>query len=121
MNIYKYIGLAVFASICFIGGTLFGQWSTYDEEYVAALEAGYENQRYEAISIMSFGHAIDSYHLLKKYKESGHDEEFLKLYRNLLEKGVSEIQVDFEGSKPKTSYAFIVKTELDRANRVLAQ
>jgi hypothetical protein len=44
MSIYQFIGLAVFGCTSFIGGYIFGEWSTYDEKLLSQLWQSYNTQ-----------------------------------------------------------------------------
>ena len=56
MSIYKFIGLAVFACVTFIGGYIFGEWSTYDEKLLSQIRMSYKTEAELTYKTMELSH-----------------------------------------------------------------
>ncbi len=56
MSIYKFIGLAVFACVTFIGGYIFGEWSAYDEKLLSQIRMSYKTEAELTYKTMELSH-----------------------------------------------------------------
>jgi len=56
MSIYRFIGLAVFACVTFIGGYIFGEWSTYDEKLLSQIRTSYKTEAELTYKTMELSH-----------------------------------------------------------------
>lgn len=56
MSIYRFIGLAVFACVTFIGGYIFGEWSTYDEKLLSQIRTSYKTETELTYKTMELSH-----------------------------------------------------------------
>lgn len=84
MSIYKFIGLAVFACVTFIGGYIFGEWSTYDEKLLSQIRMSYKTEAELTYKTMELSHNNFLLKQLIKIKTFEEVDELIEIRKMIL-------------------------------------
>tara|TARA_B100000446_G_scaffold172358_1_gene180374 strand:- start:3955 stop:4323 length:369 start_codon:yes stop_codon:yes gene_type:complete len=84
MSIYKFIGLAVFACVTFIGGYIFGEWSTYDEKLLSQIRMSDKTEAELTYKTMELSHNNFLLKQLIKIKTFEEVDELIEIRKMIL-------------------------------------
>jgi meiotically up-regulated gene 157 (Mug157) protein len=112
----RYIGFAVFACICFLGGYFTGQWTTFRNpaadsfltQQAVFLARAYEIERY--------GYSAETLKLIKSINTENH-AQFEAAYSEQVKQNISTLEA-MQADKSLKPYNLIIQTQLKRLKSI---
>jgi hypothetical protein len=108
----RYVGLAIFACICFLGGYFTGQWTTFKQPVVDALVNKQAEFFQAAQHIQSYGCSAEMLRLVRSINSENH-AQFEQAWLKEVQRGIKDLE-EMQANPASQPYALIIKTELVR-------
>jgi len=108
----KYIGLAVFACICFLAGYFTGQWTTFKHPVVDALIDKQAEFYQNAQNIHNYGCTAEMFRLAKSINSENH-AQFEQVWLEQVQQGIKDLE-QMQKNPASQPYAALINSELSR-------
>ena len=108
----KYIGLAIFACICFLGGYFTGQWTTFKHPVVDALINKQAEFFQTAQHIHDYGCSAEMLRLVKSIN-SENRAQFEQTWLEQVQQGIKDLE-QMQKNPASQPYAALISAELSR-------
>jgi hypothetical protein len=118
MTLYKLVSLGVFASICFLGGFLVGDWAAYDDKLLKEIRHSYSDHYEYTNRAMELMYQTAELEGLLNVKNNGGLDRSIHLSRESLSNSVERLERDIE-NYPYKERNFVFSQAVKHAKRVL--